>query len=111
MPLEGRALEIVARHVREARAARTLRLCFAFAPSTVNHHWSIGRERMEIDSGIRLHDLRHDFISVLANSGVPLPVVQRLAGHTQLATTAGYIHDDPAALRAAMKARAEGVQE
>jgi integrase len=51
--------------------------------------------------GVRLHDLRHTYASVLASSGQSLPVIGALLGHTQPGTTARYAHlvDDP--LRAA----------
>lgn len=51
--------------------------------------------------GVRLHDLRHTFASVLASAGLSLPVIGALLGHSQPATTARYAHlfDDP--LRAA----------
>ena len=110
LPLEGNTLDIFARLIRRARENSTL--CVSpFDSKGLGYRWRCDRERLEIPADIRLHDLRHDFISVLANSGTPLPVVQRLAGHTQLATTATYIHDDPAALRAAMAARSDGVHE
>ena len=53
------------------------------------------------ESDIRLHDLRHSFASILASSGLSLPIIGALLGHTQPATTARYAHlyDDP--LRAA----------
>jgi integrase len=46
---------------------------------------------------VRLHDLRHSFASVAADTGVPLLVIGRLLGHTQAVTTARYAHlaDDP----------------
>src|SRR3984893_6283690 len=51
--------------------------------------------------GVRLHDLRHTYASVLASAGPSLPVIGALLGHTQPGTTARYAHlfDDP--LRAA----------
>ena len=51
--------------------------------------------------GVRVHDLRHSFASVLASSGLSLPIIGALLGHTQAATTQRYSHllDDP--LRAA----------
>jgi integrase len=51
--------------------------------------------------GVRLHDLRHTYASVLASAGLSLPVIGALLGHTQPGTTARYTHlfDDP--LRAA----------
>jgi integrase len=52
-------------------------------------------------SGVRLHDLRHTYASILASSGLSLPIIGSLLGHSQPATTARYAHllDDP--LRAA----------
>ncbi len=40
----------------------------------------------------RLHDLRHSFASILASSGLSLPTIGALLGHTQAATTARYAH-------------------
>jgi integrase len=50
---------------------------------------------------VRIHDLRHTYASILASSGLSLPIIGRLLGHTQAATTQRYAHlmDDP--LRAA----------
>lgn len=45
----------------------------------------------------RLHDLRHGAVSLLLDLGAPLPVVQQLAGHRSLATTARYSHALPGA--------------
>ncbi len=45
----------------------------------------------------RLHDLRHTYASILASSGLSLPIIGKLLGHTQTQTTARYAHlfDDP----------------
>lgn len=50
---------------------------------------------------VRVHDLRHTYASILASSGLSLPIIGALLGQTQAATTARYAHllDDP--LRAA----------
>jgi integrase len=51
--------------------------------------------------GVRVHDLRHTYASILASAGLSLPIIGALLGHTQAATTQRYAHlaDDP--LRAA----------
>jgi integrase len=50
---------------------------------------------------VRVHDLRHSFASYLASSGLSLPVIGALLGHSSPTTTSRYAHllDDP--LRAA----------
>jgi len=56
------------------------------------------RIRSEADLGdLRLHDLRHHFISVGASSGESLYILGKVAGHKQAATTQRYAHlaDDP----------------
>jgi integrase len=48
-------------------------------------------------AGVRVHDLRHTFASHLVSSGVSLPTIGKLLGHTQAQTTARYAHlaDNP----------------
>jgi integrase len=41
---------------------------------------------------VRIHDLRHSFASVAAGAGMSLPVIGKLLGHSQPATTARYAH-------------------
>ena len=55
-------------------------------------------------SGLRLHDLRHSFASVGAGAQLGLPVIGRLLGHRNPATTQRYAHlaNDP--LRQAVNA-------
>ncbi|WP_046868081.1 tyrosine-type recombinase/integrase [Microvirga massiliensis] len=47
--------------------------------------------------GVRLHDLRHTYASILASDGLSLPIIGALLGHTQANTTQRYTHllDDP----------------
>jgi integrase len=42
--------------------------------------------------GVRIHDLRHSFASVLASGGASLLLIGQLLGHTQAATTQRYGH-------------------
>jgi integrase len=41
---------------------------------------------------VRIHDLRHSFASIAAGAGMSLPVIGKLLGHSQPATTARYAH-------------------
>jgi integrase len=43
---------------------------------------------------LRIHDLRHSFASVGAGGGIGLPIIGKLLGQTQQATTARYAHLD-----------------
>ncbi len=50
------------------------------------------------------HSLRHTFVSLSANAGVPLPVVQSIVGHCSTAMTRHYYHESEDALRQAVAA-------
>ncbi|AKM09320.1 tyrosine-type recombinase/integrase [Croceicoccus naphthovorans] len=56
-----------------------------------------GKEKTIVTPSARIHDLRHTYASVLASSGMSLPIIGALLGHSQPATTARYSHlmDDP----------------
>lgn len=43
-------------------------------------------------NNVRIHDLRHTFASVAAASGLSLPMIGALLGHSQTQTTARYAH-------------------
>lgn len=62
--------------------------------------WAWLQKKAKIE-GVRIHDLRHTFASLLISGGENLPVIGRLLGHSQYQTTMRYAHlmDDP--LRAA----------
>jgi integrase len=52
---------------------------------------------------VRLHDLRHAFASIAASSGMGLPIIGKMLGHTHAATTHRYAHiaSDPVKAAAA----------
>lgn len=58
--------------------------------------WERIRERAGLQT-LRLHDLRHHFLSVGASSGESLYILGKLAGHKRPETTQRYAHlaDDP----------------
>jgi integrase len=60
-------------------------------------------------TGVRLHDLRHTYASFGAGGGLGLPVIGRLLGHSQSATTSRYAHFDNDPLRRASEAIARRI--
>lgn len=62
----------------------------------IKRFWEDIREAAGLP-GVRVHDLRHTVASLLVSSGVSLPVIGWLLGHTQPKTTARYAHllDEP----------------
>lgn len=50
------------------------------------------------------HSLRHTFVSLAANAGVPLTIIQSIVGHESTAMTRHYYHESEAALQTAIAA-------
>ena len=48
-----------------------------------------------LPAGLRVHNLRHSYASILANLGTPLNEIGVLLGHSQLSTTQRYAHHAP----------------
>jgi integrase len=65
--------------------------------------WTMVRRRAELE-GLRIHDLRHTYASFGAGGGFGLPIIGKLLGHAQAATTARYAHLDNDPLRRASEA-------
>ena len=61
-----------------------------------------GRSRRSVLASF--HSLRHTFVSLSANAGVPLPVVQSIVGHCSTAMTRHYYHENEDVLRQAVSA-------
>ena len=52
--------------------------------------------------GVRIHDLRHSFASFGAGASLGLPIIGKLLGHSQAATTQRYAHLDADPMRRAV---------
>jgi integrase len=52
---------------------------------------------------VRIHDLRHSFASFGAGASLGLPIIGKLLGHSQAATTHRYAHLDSDPLRRAVE--------
>jgi integrase len=52
-------------------------------------------------TGLRIHDLRHSFASIGAGASLGLPIIGKLLGHRQAATTQRYAHLDADPIRRA----------
>jgi integrase len=66
------------------------------AITDLQHPWRRIRAEAELPD-VRIHDLRHTYASNAVANGMPLQMVGKLLGHTQLQTTMRYAHlaDDP----------------
>ena len=64
--------------------------------------WRRIRSMADLDD-VRLHDLRHTFASIAVSSGMSLPLIGALLGHSQPRTTARYAHLASGPLRDAVE--------
>ncbi|MHB1095559.1 MAG: tyrosine-type recombinase/integrase [Gemmatimonadaceae bacterium] len=69
--------------------------------SDIKHVWYAVRDHAKL-TGLRIHDLRHNFASVGAQGGTSLLVLGAVLGHREVATTKKYAHlgESPAKLAA-----------
>jgi integrase len=69
----------------------------------LKHPWNLVRRHAGLE-GLRIHDLRHTYASFGAGGGLGLPIIGKLLGHSQAATTARYAHLDSDPLKRASEA-------
>ncbi len=69
--------------------------------SDLQRPWRAVRRAAGLE-GLRLHDLRHSFASIGAGASMGLPIIGKLLGHKQAATTARYAHLDADPMRRAV---------
>ena len=62
-------------------------------PRSLNRHFASVVRRVGLPATTRLHDLRHSAATLMLLQGVPLKVISRILGHSQLSITADiYTH-------------------
>ena len=55
--------------------------------NNLERKWERIKKAAEVDPAIKMHDLRRTFITRLIRANVPLPTIQKLAGHKDIKTT------------------------
>jgi integrase len=100
VPLSQAACQLLAAMKQQADSEWLFPARFTPHRLDLDDAWGVLRKTARIPD-VRLHDLRHTYASVLASSGLSLPIIGQLLGHTTAQTTLRYSHllDDP--LRAA----------
>ena len=79
----------------------------------IEKRWRAIRAAAGLDD-VRIHDLRHAFASIAASRGMGLPIIGKMLGHTQAATTHRYAHlaaDPVKAAAAAVAGEIEAAME
>ena len=76
---------------------------------SVQYFWNMARCEAEL-AGLRIHDLRHSFASILINAGRSLYEVQKILGHSQIKTTQRYAHLTEKTLLDAANAAGEAIK-
>ncbi|GAA2582147.1 site-specific integrase [Actinomadura fulvescens] len=66
-------------------------------------HWDEVVQRLGYEY-LRWHDLRHTGLTWMADAGVPVHVLRKIAGHGSLSTTQRYLHPDAKSITAAGEA-------
>lgn len=88
-------------HTSRYRVSDRLSAIFRAANITTSIKLDGRRSRTPVAT---FHSLRHTFVSLAANAGVPLHIVQSIVGHESTAMTRHYYHENVNALRSAVNA-------
>lgn len=93
VPATSRVTEILACRSNQRRI-------FSLTAASLRHQWRVLREtlKLEDDPQFVVHMLRHTCASRLVQRGVPLAVVQKWMGHSNIQTTLRYAHLAPESL-------------
>ena len=100
--LSPAAQSVLASIARIADNPHIIAGALAGAPrADLNKPWRAVIRVADLD-GLRIHDLRHSFASFGAGASLGLPIIGKLLGHSQPATTARYAHLDADPMRRAV---------
>lgn len=108
IPVRGDALDVLYRlHDERTTEADTYvfrgygdeRLNATYLSKRFKHYVRLAK----LSDDFSFHSLRHTYISWMIMDGVPVPVVQKLAGHADIKTTMGYAHLAPNTLSRAVE--------
>jgi integrase len=99
VPLSAAAQAVLAQLVERLAPDEAPPDAYVFGPALIHRvrsTWEAVRAEAGLP-GLRLHDLRHAYASLLVSGGLSLPIVGALLGHSTPSTTARYAHllDDP----------------
>jgi integrase len=96
VPLSAEALSVLQEMSQDRKSPYLFPNSKGQPIADIKRSWAWAQREANLP-GVRLHDLRHSFASLLISAGEPLPIIGRLLGHTQSQTTMRYAHlaDDP----------------
>ena len=99
----GPVLPTIAEMYRTRRTKVSERLTEIFKAANITTSVKIeGRKHRTPEA--TFHSLRHTFVSLSANAGVPLTIIASIVGHESTAMTRHYYHENEEALRRAVAA-------
>ena len=108
--MKGRRPHVVELNPEAEQALRTALTASPVKPFDFSYwfalkRWHVARAAAGFPT-LRIHDLRHSYITALLDAGVPIHVVRDIAAHRDLHVTQHYAHSsDEARRRAAAKVR------
>lgn len=105
-PVENRTgdvLPTIAAQYREKRHKVSFRIKHIFNDAGIITSVKVEGRKVRAPEAT-FHSLRHTFVSLSANAGVPLHIVQSIVGHESTSMTRHYFHENEAALRQAVAA-------